>query len=157
LVLGRLHDERSSTHNKNIRNIIIKSVTYIFKEEAAMRKSARSTLAIAGTLALVMGSFSVAPGIASAASAEDEGKKISFHKKKGNCLACHKIAGGKAAGNIGPALVNMKARYPDKKILRKQIWDATANNPNSIMPPFGRHKILNEKEIDKVVKFIYTL
>ncbi len=122
-----------------------------------MRKSARSTLALAGTLALVMGSFTVAPGVASAASAVDEGKKIAFHKKKGNCLACHKIAGGKVPGNVGPALVNMKARYPDKKKLRNQIWDATANNPNSIMPPFGRHKILNKKEIDKVVEFIYSL
>ncbi len=122
-----------------------------------MRKSAKSTLAIAGTLALVMGSFSVAPGVASAASAADEGKKIAFHKKKGNCLACHKIVGGKAAGNVGPALVNMKARFPDKKKLRAQIWDATAKNPNSIMPPFGRHKILSEKEIDKVVEFVLTL
>ena len=122
-----------------------------------MRKSAKSTLAIAGTLALAMGGFSVAPGVANAASVADEGKKIAFHKKKGNCLACHKIVGGKAAGNVGPALVNMKARFPDKKKLRDQIWDATAKNPNSIMPPFGRHKILSDKEIDKVVEFIITL
>ncbi len=122
-----------------------------------MRKSARSTLALAGTLALVMGGFSVTPGVASAASAVDEGKKIAFHKKKGNCLACHKIVGGKAAGNVGPALVNMKARFPDKKKLRAQIWDATARNPNTMMPPFGRHKILSEKEIDKVVEFVLTL
>ena len=124
-----------------------------------MRKSARSTLAFAGTLAIALGSFSVAPGLASAAeaSAVDEGKSIAFNRKKGNCLACHKIAGGDLAGNIGPALVNMKARYPDKKKLRSQIWDATTVNPNTIMPPFGKHKILNEKEIDKVVEFIYTL
>ena len=122
-----------------------------------MRKSAKSTLAIAGTLALVMGGFSVAPGIASAASAADEGKKIAFHKKKGNCLACHKMAGGKVPGNVGPALVNMKARFPDKKKLRDQIWDATVSNPRTMMPPFGRHKILSEKEIDKVVEFVLTL
>ena len=122
-----------------------------------MRKSAKSTLAIAGTLALVMGGFSVAPGIASAASAADEGKKIAFHKKKGNCLACHKMAGGKVPGNVGPALVNMKAPFPDKKKLRYQIWDATVSNPRTMMPPFGRHKILSEKEIDKVVEFVLTL
>ena len=122
-----------------------------------MRKSAKSTLALAGTLALVMGSFSVAPGVANAASAVEEGKKISFHKKKGNCLACHKIAGGVAAGNVGPALVNMKARFPNKKAMRDQIWDPTARNPNTMMPPFGRHKILTEDELDKVVEFIYTL
>jgi sulfur-oxidizing protein SoxX len=127
------------------------------KEEAAMRKSAKSTLAIAGTLALVMGSFSVAPGVASAEDAADEGKVIAFDKKKGNCLACHKIAGGKEPGNVGPALVNMKARFPDKKAMRDQIWDPTVRNPNTMMPPFGKHKILNEKELDKVVDFIYTL
>lgn len=124
-----------------------------------MRKTARSTLAAAGALAIVVGSLSLTPGVVSAAgaSAVDEGKKIAFNRKKGNCLACHKMAGGALAGNIGPALVNMKERYSDKKELRTQIWDATVVNPNTIMPPFGKHKILSEKEIDKVVEYILTL
>jgi len=125
-----------------------------------MRKSARKSLAAAGALALAVGSLAtIAPENATAAEASviEEGKKIAFNRKKGNCLACHKIAGGSLAGNIGPALINMKARYPDKKKLRAQIWDATANSPNTIMPPFGKHKILSETEIDKVVEFIYTL
>jgi len=86
-----------------------------------------------------------------------EGGKIAFHRKKGNCLACHAIEGGRLPGNIGPPLVNMKDRYPDKSQLRDQIWDATKNNPNTIMPPFGRHAILSDEEIDKVVEFIHTL
>lgn len=86
-----------------------------------------------------------------------EGKKIAFNRKKGNCLACHAIAGGSLPGDIGPPLVAMKARFPDKAKLRTQIWDSTASNPNSIMPPFGRHSILNEKEIDKIVDFIHSL
>ena len=124
-----------------------------------MRKSARSTLAAAGALIIAMGSLSLTPNVASAAgaSAVEEGKKVSFHRKKGNCLACHKIAGGSLEGNIGPALVNMKARYPDKAKLRAQIFDPTANNPNTIMPPYGKHKILTKSELDKVVEFIYTL
>ena len=124
-----------------------------------MRKSARSTLAAAGALAIIMGSLSLIPGVASAAGAStvDEGKKIAFHRKKGNCLACHKMAGGVFAGNIGPALINMKARYPDKAKLRAKIWDATVTSPNSIMPPFGKHKILSGKEIDKVVEYILSL
>ncbi len=87
----------------------------------------------------------------------EEGKKTAFHRKKGNCLACHAIEGGSLPGNIGPPLVNMKDRYPDKSQLRAQIWDATKNNPNTIMPPFGRHAILSEEEIDKIVEFIHTL
>ncbi|WP_456445913.1 sulfur oxidation c-type cytochrome SoxX [Thiolapillus sp.] len=93
------------------------------------------------------------------ASADDlaAGKKIAFDRKKGNCLACHQIAGGKLAGTIAPPLISMKARFPDKAKLRAQIWDSTVANPNSIMPPMGRHKILTEKEIDLVTDFIYSL
>jgi sulfur-oxidizing protein SoxX len=124
-----------------------------------MRKTATSALAAAGTLALMMGSLAMAPQTATAAkmSAAEEGKAIAFNRKKGNCLACHKIAGGSLAGNIGPALVNMKARYPEKKQLRDKIWDPTVTSPNTIMPPFGKHKILTEDELNKVVEFIYTL
>jgi sulfur-oxidizing protein SoxX len=67
------------------------------------------------------------------------------------------IDGGDMPGNIGPPLVAMKARFPEKSTLRAQIWDSTRNNPNSMMPPFGRHDILTEAEIDKVVEFIYSL
>ena len=124
-----------------------------------MRKSAKTIMATVGALTLMVGSLAVIPQTASAAdpSVVAEGKKVSFHRKKGNCLACHKIKGGDLAGNIGPELVNMKARYPDKSKLRAQIWDATVMNPNTIMPPFGKHKMLSEKELDKVVEFIYTL
>jgi sulfur-oxidizing protein SoxX len=106
-----------------------------------------------------MGSFSFAPSVASAegASTIDEGKELAFNRKKGNCLACHKIAGGQLAGNIGPALVNMKARFADKAKLRSKIFDATVTSPNTIMPPFGKHKILSKSELDKVVEFIYSL
>ncbi len=124
-----------------------------------MRKSARNTLAAAGALAMALGSFTIAPQAAYAdgASAADQGKAIAFNRKKGNCLACHKMAGGSLEGNIGPALVNMADRYPDKKMLRDQIWDATSFNPNTIMPPFGKHRILSEEELNKVVEFVYTL
>ena len=85
------------------------------------------------------------------------GKKLAFNRKKGNCLACHMIAGGNLPGNIGPPLVAMKARFPDKSALRAQIWNASANNPDTIMPPFGKHKIISEDELDKVTDFIHSL
>jgi len=86
-----------------------------------------------------------------------EGKKIAFSRKKGNCLACHMIPGGKSPGNIAPPLVSMKQRYPDKDRLHKQIWDATMANPDSSMPPFGKHQILTDSELKKVVDYIYSL
>lgn len=87
----------------------------------------------------------------------EEGKAIAFNKKKGNCLACHRIEGGKMAGDIAPPILMMKVRYPNKADLRAQIWDATAANPDSVMPPFGRHRVMSESEIDKVTEFIYSL
>jgi len=95
----------------------------------------------------------------SIASADDvaEGKKVAFDRKKGNCLACHMIDDGALPGNIGPPLIAMKARFPDKGALRAQIWDPTVANPNTIMPPFGKHRVLTEKEVDLVTEYIYTL
>jgi len=111
--------------------------------------------ALAGSMALI-----AVPDLAlaqEASSVVDQGKAVAFDRKKGNCLACHQVAGGDLPGNIAPPLVAMKARYPDKSRLRAQIWDATKTNSNSIMPPFGRQQILSESEIDKIVEFIYTL
>ena len=118
-------------------------------------KTASSVLAVAGSMTLLP-----VPGLVlaeDAGSVADQGKAVAFDRKKGNCLACHQVAGGDLPGNIAPPLVAMKARYPDKSRLRAQIWDATKMNSNSIMPPFGRQQILSESEIDKIVEFIYTL
>ena len=64
-----------------------------------------------------------------AQSAMEQGKELAFDRRKGNCLACHMIAGGDLPGNIGPPLVAMKMRYPDKAKLRAQIYDATSGGP----------------------------
>ena len=87
----------------------------------------------------------------------EQGKALTFNRFKGNCLACHYVEGADLTGNYGPPLIAMKIRYPDLDVLRAQIWDATVNSPNTIMPPFGKHKILSDKELDKVVEFIHTL
>ena len=94
-----------------------------------------------------------------AAEAED-GQSLAFDRKKGNCLACHAIPGepkAESPGNIGPPLVKMKLRYPDRAELRARIWDETATNPDSVMPPFGRNKIMTEAEIDLVTDYIQGL
>ena len=91
------------------------------------------------------------------AEALEQGKAIAFTRAKGNCLACHLIAGGELAGNYGPPLLMMKTRFPDRADLRAQIWDASVREPTTRMPPYGRHRILTEEEIDLLVDFIYTL
>ena len=116
-------------------------------------------LTTTASIAALVGCLGLAPSIANADEAADlaKGKELAFDRKKGNCLACHQIEGGTLAGNIGPPLIAMKARFPDYDKLRAQIYDATENNPNTIMIPFGPHAVMTDKEIDLVTKFIYTL
>ncbi len=123
-----------------------------------MRKTAK-LITSASAVATLLGALAMTPQLVIAAdkSVIEEGKAIAFDRKKGNCLACHQIEGGSLPGNIGPPLVSMQARFPEKAKMRAQIWDSTKNNPNTMMPPFGRHEILTEREIDKVVEFIYSL
>jgi len=87
----------------------------------------------------------------------EQGKAIAFDRFKGNCLACHYVEGGELTGTYGPPLIAMKVRYPDREVLREQIWDATIKNPDTRMPPFGRNRILTEKEIDLVTDYIQSL
>jgi sulfur-oxidizing protein SoxX len=86
-----------------------------------------------------------------------KGKEIAWDRKKGNCLTCHMMEGGQQVGNVGPPLMAMKARYPNKADLRQQIWDPTKRNPMTSMPPFGRNHILTEEEIDLVTEYIHSL
>ena len=87
----------------------------------------------------------------------EDGKKLAFNKKKGNCLACHLVPGGDQPGNIAPPLIAMKARFPDKAKLRAQVAEPRTAVPNSMMPPFSAHGVLSEKEIDLVVDYLYSL
>jgi len=107
-------------------------------------------------LALLIG-MSASPGSAHAQSAAAEGQKIAFDRGKGNCLTCHQIKGGDLPGTIGPALTDIKSKYPDRKDLVAIVTDETKRNPQTVMPPFGRNRILTEQEIDAVVDFLQTL
>lgn len=123
------------------------------RQTALLIKTSVSVAALAGCLSMI------APLVASAADAADiaKGKELAFDRKKGNCLACHMIEGGTLAGNIGPPLVAMKARFPDYEKMKAQIADPRITNPNTIMIPFGPHKVLTAQEIELVSQFVYTL
>jgi L-cysteine S-thiosulfotransferase len=94
---------------------------------------------------------------AGAQSAVAEGQKLAFDRGKGNCLTCHEIKGGDFPGTVGPALKDIKSRYPDRNELVAIVSDEAKRNPQTVMPPFGRNRILTEKEIDAVVDFLQTL
>lgn len=85
-----------------------------------------------------------------------QGGCIAVNRRKGNCNACHLIA-GVTSGNIAPPLAAVAQRFPDRERLRAQIEDPRRANPGTVMPPFGAHRILTPEEIDKVVDFLLTL
>lgn len=137
-----------------------------------MRNSATSMLK-AGAAALLLSGLFIAPLAGAAGKVPSpatckanpssntiQGGCLTIDKKKGNCMACHLLAGGHEVGlqmgNIAPPLIEMRKRF-NKDRLRQQVWDGTKFNPESTMPPFGRHKILTEEEINKVVEFLLSI
>jgi len=121
----------------------------------------KTTLAgAAGTALIAVCVLALAPGLGIADTPKGDpeaGKKIANNRKLGNCVACHMMPGAKSPGNIGPPLIGMQARYPDKEKLRAQIRDATVANPDSSMPPFGKHGILTEQQLDDVLEYIWSI
>jgi L-cysteine S-thiosulfotransferase len=106
------------------------------------------------TLALSAG---MAIDSAQAQSTVSEGQKLAFDRGKGNCLTCHEIKGGDLPGTIGPALKDIKSKYPDRNDLVAILTDETRRNPQTVMPPFGRNRILTEQEINAIVDFLQML
>jgi len=108
----------------------------------------------------ILATLLVTSACAFASTIDTSGKEIAFDRSKGNCLACHgfpAVPDALQTGNSGPPMIAMQARFPDKGILRAKIWDATASSSTSFMPPFGKHQVLSEEEIDKVVDFVHSL
>jgi sulfur-oxidizing protein SoxX len=85
-----------------------------------------------------------------------EGAKIASTTTLGNCAACHNYPGAVEAGNVGPELRDMKSLMPDRKILYAIIYNEPANNPDTVMPPFGKNKLLTPDQINDVIDFLYT-
>jgi sulfur-oxidizing protein SoxX len=134
--------------------------TYIFNRD--YRHNARETPLIAPflrksapVLALLAGAAFAVP--ARAQSAVAEGQKLAFDRSKGNCLTCHVIKGGEYPGTIGPELTDIKSKYPNRDELVAILNDETRRNPLTVMPPFGRNRILTEREINAIVDFLQTL
>src|SRR3954447_15604974 len=106
-------------------------------------------------LTLLASLAAIAPAHAQSAAAE--GQKLAFDRGKGNCLTCHVIKGGEYPGTLGPELVDIKAKFPNRDELVAILYDETKRNPLTVMPPFGRNRILTDKEISAIVDFLQTL
>jgi sulfur-oxidizing protein SoxX len=114
-------------------------------------------LAAGGLLAASLGGAAVEmPELVLDGDAE-AGRAVAMDRSRGNCVACHWMPGADSPGAIGPALVAMQTRFPSKKQIAEQIWDPTVKNPDVVMPPFGKHGILSDREFVDVVEFIWSL
>lgn len=110
------------------------------------------------TLALLV-AVAVFPASATAAETKVQstvvwGKELAVEY----CQACHYFEGTDQAGTVGPPLLAMKPRFPDRRKLEAILYDPQlVLKPHTMMPPFGRNGVLDEKQIELIIDFIYTL
>ena len=79
---------------------------------------------------------------------------------KGHCIACHQLpegVGPATRADLGPRLDGARMRSLGRAGIRQAIVDPTRANPHTVMPPFGRHRILTAAEIDRLVAFLHAL
>ena len=79
---------------------------------------------------------------------------------KGYCISCHQLPAGTGPAtkdDLGPRLEGARMRSLGAKALRELIADPTAANPETVMPPFGKHRLLDAREIDKLVEYLLAL
>ena len=88
------------------------------------------------------------------------GQKLAFDRNRGGgCLACH-IMGPKTLelpGNVGPDLSEIGAAGRTDQWLFNYVFDPRVYNPQSVMPPWGKHGFYDEAEIRDIVAFLKTL
>jgi sulfur-oxidizing protein SoxX len=104
----------------------------------------------------------VAGGIVSAAHAQDigPGRDLFVRKDKGNCVACHQVPSDPAVASVatvGPALAGVRDRLPDRAALRELLFDPMRLNPDTLMPPYGKHQILGDSEIEQLIDYLHAL
>jgi sulfur-oxidizing protein SoxX len=79
---------------------------------------------------------------------------------KGNCIACHQLpqgTGPQTRADVGPRLEGERLRGLGRAALREILVDASQRNADTLMPPYGRHRILTAAEIDRLVEFLHAL
>ena len=100
------------------------------------------------------------------------GAKLVVARKKGNCLACHKIqqlSDFPFHGNVGPEISDVATRMSEGE-MRLRLVNPKVINEDTIMPAFyrteGLHRVmkkfqgkpvLTEQEIEDIIAFLKTL
>jgi len=104
-----------------------------------------------------LAALAVVPG---ALAQKDQGLELFVRPDKGYCIACHAVptsAGPATRSNVGPARTGSRMRELGSAGLHELLRDPTRANPDTVMPPFGKHRILEEREIDRVTEYLLAL
>ncbi len=125
-----------------------------------MQKRIRGCERLEGKIAIMMLLFVfVAVPVVVKAGDASSGRKLATSQPVANCVACHVLPDVDLPGDVGPNLIESMKRYTEKnrETVRQWIWDATGFKPDTIMPPYGKNKLITEKEIDDIVEYLYSL
>ena len=100
-----------------------------------------------------------------------KGRKLAVHRKKGNCLACHKmpIPEQQFHGEIGPDLAGVGSRYSAGE-LRLLIVNPKVINEDTIMPAFYKNTgfnavlkkfkgktVISAQDVEDIIAYLLTL
>jgi sulfur-oxidizing protein SoxX len=110
--------------------------------------------------ATVLGALAIAAALPAWAERPLTAVELFVQRDKGYCIACHQLPAGTgpvSTSDLGPKLEGARMRALGKAGIRAAITDPTIANPDTVMPPFGRHRILDAKEIDRLVEFLNAL
>ncbi len=101
-----------------------------------------------------------AGALTAAAQAPAPALDLFVRADKGNCIACHQLpagAGPATRADVGPRLEGARMRALGRAALRQALVDPTRANPDTVMPPFGRHRLLDATETERLVQFLEAL
>ena len=97
------------------------------------------------------------------------GREVVLSREGGFCVLCHAVPGAPIAGDVGPSLAGVGARYTPEQ-LRVRVADMSSVKPDAAMPSFHRtgnlvrvaperrgKPVLDERQLDDVVAYLATL
>ncbi|MGE0565207.1 MAG: sulfur oxidation c-type cytochrome SoxA [Pseudolabrys sp.] len=93
-------------------------------------------------------------------NAENGAKLVADRSRGGSCLACHVMGpagGANLPGNVAPDLSELGNAKREDEWLFNYVYDGRVYNPDTVMPPWGSHKLFNDQEIMDMVAFLKTL
>ena len=88
-----------------------------------------------------------------------KGEKLAFDRNRGgSCVACHIMGKPTPAlpGNVGPDLSTYGTLGRSDEYTFNYIYDHRNTNPNTVMAPWGAHKLFSADEIKDIVAFLKT-